>query len=246
VANLRADRAQDTAGRTRQLHGERVATAQEALSKAQDNLPRQPRVRVELPETLVPAGRRVAELVDVVPRHAKRGFPLSLELRGPERVALTGPNGIGKTSLLRVIAGQDQPLRGQAQVFVPVRVLPQNLGLLDDGLSVEANVRRAAPDAKPHDIRAQLARLDFRGGAAAQLAATLSGGERWRATLACLLLAQPATQLLLLDEPTNNLDLESVEFLTDALGRYEGALMVVSHDAAFLEDIALDRQVALG
>ena len=72
-------------------------------------------------------------------------------------------------------------------------------------------------------------------------AGTLSGGERFRATLACLLLADPAPQLLLVDEPTNNLDLDSVAQLVAALRAYRGALVVVSHDERFLAELALTR-----
>ncbi|MFM9683045.1 ATP-binding cassette domain-containing protein, partial [Streptomyces brasiliscabiei] len=82
--------------------------------------------------------------------------------------------------------------------------------------TVAENVARFAPDATDNRIRARLARFLFRGGRADQKAATLSGGERFRATLAALMLAEPAPQLLLLDEPTNNLDMASVRQLTSA------------------------------
>jgi ATPase subunit of ABC transporter with duplicated ATPase domains len=73
----------------------------------------------------------------------------------------------------------------------------------------------------------------------------LSGGERLRASLACVLFAEPAPQLLLLDEPTNNLDLVSVDQLESALSAYQGAFVVVSHDERFLADIKVDRWLRL-
>ena len=95
------------------------------------------------------------------------------------------------------------------------------------------NVRAAAPAASVNEVRASLARFLFRGERADRRAGTLSGGERFRAVLAALLLAQPAPQLLLLDEPTNNLDLASVRQLSQALESYRGAILVGQPRRAF-------------
>ncbi|MGH3385745.1 MAG: AAA family ATPase, partial [Nocardioidaceae bacterium] len=134
---------------------------------------------------------------------------------------------------------------GEIAVPVPARLLPQRLDLLDDTLSVVDNVARFAPDADNNTLRARLARFLFRGRDSDQTAATLSGGERFRATLAALLLAEPAPQLLMLDEPTNNLDLASVRQLSQALDAYRGALVVASHDLAFLRTIGITRWLLL-
>jgi ATPase subunit of ABC transporter with duplicated ATPase domains len=187
-----------------------------------------------------------------------------LIVRGPERVAITGPNGAGKTTLLRTIAGapagggdiDGTPVDGTAQdggtlAAVMTRrnaasgYLPQRLDILDEALTVVDNVRAVAPRASVNDVRAGLARFLFRGTRADQLAGSLSGGERFRAVLAALLLADPPPQLLLLDEPTNNLDLASVRQLSQALSCYRGALVVVSHDAAFLHSIGITRWLCL-
>ncbi|MGH3239254.1 MAG: AAA family ATPase, partial [Spirillospora sp.] len=90
-------------------------------------------------------------------------------------------------------------------------------------------------------IRSGLARFLFRGARAERPAGTLSGGERFRAVLASLLLAEPAPRLLLLDEPTNNLDMASTRQLAQALTAYEGALIVVSHDVPFLRTLNITR-----
>jgi ATPase subunit of ABC transporter with duplicated ATPase domains len=190
----------------------------------------------------------------------------SLIVRGPEHLALTGPNGAGKTTLLRIITGElaaggpggtrlngtgldgaglDGAGLGGAGLTVrcpvPAGYLPQRLDVLDGSLSVARNVRRAAPSASVNEVRAGLARFLFRGSRADQLAGSLSGGERFRAVLACLLLATPPPQLLLLDEPTNSLDLASTRQLAEALACYRGALIIVSHDLPFLRSVGITR-----
>ena len=133
------------------------------------------------------------------------------------------------------------PGAGVGRPAVPTGYLPQRRDRLDGSRSVLADLRAAAPAATPQEIRARLARFLVRGAQVDQPAATLSGGERFRVSLARLLLAEPPPQLLLLDEPTNDLDLNSVAQLTDALAGYRGALIVVSHDSRFLTDIGVER-----
>ncbi|GAA2963722.1 ABC-F family ATP-binding cassette domain-containing protein [Streptomyces enissocaesilis] len=245
VMNARKRAAQESAGKHRIMHAEKLAEAKERLSGAVEAVRDDDEINVVLPHTTVHPGRRVLTLRDLHLRYGARidgGF----EVRGPERIALTGRNGAGKTTLLRTVTGELEPVSGEAVAHVPLRFLPQRLDVLDDGLTVAENVARFAPSATNNAIRARLARFLFKGARADQRAGTLSGGERFRATLAALLLAEPAPQLLLLDEPTNNLDMASVRRLVQALESYEGALVVASHDEPFLESIGITRRLELG
>ncbi|MFF4651392.1 ABC-F family ATP-binding cassette domain-containing protein [Streptomyces sp. NPDC001380] len=242
VMGGRKQQAQVSAGKHRALHDDRLEQARERLAEAEGAVRDDDTIRVDLPDTAVPAGRTVLTLSGV---RLRCGALADLEVRGPERIALTGRNGAGKSTLLRTLAGELAPEAGEVAVAVPVRYLPQRLDLLDDGLTVARNVGRFAPAATDNQIRARLARFLFRGGRADLPAGALSGGERFRATLAALLLAEPAPQLLLLDEPTNNLDLDSVRQLAAALESYRGALVVASHDLSFLDAIGATRRLHL-
>ncbi|MBU7600659.1 ATP-binding cassette domain-containing protein [Streptomyces sp. P38-E01] len=242
VMNARKREAQVSAGKHRIMHEQKLAQAGERLEEASELVRDDREIRVDLPSTEVPSARQVLSARELVLRTGSR---VTLDLHGPERVALTGANGSGKTTMLRTVAGELPADEGGLTLHVPMRFLPQRLDLLDDGLSVAQNVARFAPRAGDNRIRAQLARFLFRGAAADRLAGGLSGGERFRASLAALLLAEPAPQLLMLDEPTNSLDTASMRQLVTALESYRGALLVVSHDPGFLRSIGVDRWLAL-
>jgi ATPase subunit of ABC transporter with duplicated ATPase domains len=243
IMQERKRQAQVSAGKHRLMHEGRLSDARERLAEAQEAIRDDAEIKVELPATRVPAGRTVLT-VNGLPAQE----PAALEeliVRGPERIALTGPNGAGKTTFLRSLLGQG-PAELQVRIGVEgVRYLPQRLDVLDDRLSVVDNVRAFAPSASVNTVRAGLARFLFRGRRAEQPAGTLSGGERFRAVLAALMLAEPAPQLLMLDEPTNNLDMASARRLSEALEAYQGALIVVSHDVPFLRTIGITRWLRL-
>ena len=280
VAHARKGAAQETAGRSRELHSERLQAARDRLEEAEQAVRDDAEIRVDLPGTAVPAGRTVltvtgldgvhwhpaAALADAAPAtpQADPATPQAdpaappadpaappvktlaeLIVRGPERIALTGPNGSGKTTLLRAIAGLAARPGVTVRLGAVVGYLPQRLDILDDSLSVVDNVRATAPAASVNEVRASLARFLFRGPRAERLAGMLSGGERFRAVLAALLLAQPAPQLLLLDEPTNNLDMASVRQLSQALEGCRGAILVASHDVPFLRSAGITRWLRL-
>ncbi|MFJ8375290.1 ABC-F family ATP-binding cassette domain-containing protein [Streptomyces sp. NPDC094461] len=240
LAGRRKRSAQESAGKLRGVHEERLDEARERREEAAEAIRDDAEIRVSLPHTAVPTGRAVLSLDGVRPRFGRLREG-TLQVHGPERIALVGRNGAGKTTLLRTLTGELAPLSGEARTFVPVRFLPQRLDVLDEELSVAENVARTAPGVTNNHIRAQLARFLFRGKRAEQPAGTLSGGERFRAALAATMLAAPAPQLLMMDEPTNNLDIASVRQLTGALESYEGALLIASHDLTFLESIGITR-----
>jgi ATPase subunit of ABC transporter with duplicated ATPase domains len=240
VMGARKRQAQESAGKLRNVHAAKVDEARQALAAAEEQVRDDREVRVDLPGSRVYPGQPVVELDEVRLAFdpASSGRRMSLTITGPERIALIGANGAGKTTLLRAIAA--------AGPGVPWRYLPQRLDVFRPDLSVADNVSLVAPQARPGQIRAQLARLLFRGADADVAAGALSGGEQLRAALAMMVLAEPTPRLLMLDEPTNNLDLSALAALTQALSGFAGALVIASHDLAFLRDVGTTRWLELG
>ncbi|WP_238782879.1 ribosomal protection-like ABC-F family protein [Streptomyces monomycini] len=242
--------AQESAGRAGQMHASRVGEAKARLDEAGRAVRDEQRITLDLPDTHVPAGRNLFLGEGLRVSHGERplfaGGGVDLTIRGPERIALTGPNGAGKTTLLRLLEGGLAPDAGQVKrADSRIAYLSQRLDVLDLSRTVAENFAAFAPHRTAAERMNLLARFLFRGSRAHLPVDVLSGGERLRATLACVLCAEPAPQLLLLDEPTNNLDLVSAGQLESALASYQGAFVVVSHDERFLARIGIDRWLRL-
>ncbi|MGN9810235.1 ABC-F family ATP-binding cassette domain-containing protein [Micromonospora sp. BQ11] len=238
--------AQESAGRADQTHAARVDDARARLDEASRALRDDHAITLDLPDTVVPAGRTLVVGAHLRVRELFGTDGLDLTIRGPERIALTGPNGAGKSTLLRLLDGSLLPDSGALRrAEGRVAYLSQRLDLLDEDRTVAENFAAYAPDRPQAERMTLLARFLFRGQRAHLPIRALSGGERLRATLACVLYAEPAPHLLLLDEPTNNLDLVSVGQLENALQAYRGAFVVVSHDERFLAEIGVRRWLRL-
>ncbi|WP_284805878.1 ATP-binding cassette domain-containing protein [Corynebacterium rhinophilum] len=217
------NRSQNTAAKRSAQASGSVKEAFDAYQAAQNKIRPDEHVHLDLPGTQLPNGTRVltSSIVD---------------LTGPEHVRLMGPNGSGKTTFLNKV------VRGDVEYSLDCGYLRQKITLPEDRTLLEM-VTEANPTAHPQFLRDQLAQLLFRDDQVHRRTGQLSGGERFRAEFARVLLAEPSPQFLLLDEPTNNLDITTIKWLVQILESYEGAYLLVSHDEGFCKELNLTSQV---
>ncbi|MCP4560265.1 MAG: ABC-F family ATP-binding cassette domain-containing protein [Bosea sp.] len=248
LMGMMKNRSENSGGKTALLAERQQAQAQAAIAAARSRIEILQPLSVAVPASGLAVGRTVLRAEGLHGGHAP-GRPiirdLSFAMTGPERVAVTGPNGSGKSTLLRLLTGELPPSAGEVRLDVDWALLDQSVGILEASASIRDNFRRLNPGSNENACRAALARFKFRADAALQEVATLSGGELMRAGLACVLGGSNSPSLLILDEPTNHLDIDSIEIIEAGLRAYDGALLVVSHDRRFLEEIAISRLIEL-
>ena len=248
LAGGRKDRSEDSGGKSRGVMERKRAQATEDSRIARSRIEVLQPFKIDIPSTRLSEGKVVLEINGV-----SAGYDparpilkdLTLSLTGPERLAVVGSNGSGKTTLLRLICGHLQPQSGTVRVMTDMAMLDQRVGLLDPATSVLENFRRINSAVGDNASRAALAQFMFRADAAMQIVASLSGGQLLRAGLACVLGGRQPPGLLIIDEPTNHLDVQSIETIEAGLRSYDGALIVVSHDEAFLEAVRISRRFSL-
>lgn len=246
----RKGQSEATTGRLRATGERKVSEALERLREGRTRVAETLRPEFRLHPTGLLAGREVIRTRGVTVALGSRTAPLpDLWLRGPSRLAVTGPNGSGKSTLLQLLAGEREPATGRVDRGIPpesVRLLDQRLRGLPPGDRVLDAFRSAHPAMDPSRVGLVLARFLFPGDRALAPVSALSGGERLRLHLACLLGGERPPAFLLLDEPGNHLDLPSLEAVEGILEEYDGALVVVSHDEELLEALGMEERVELG
>jgi ATPase subunit of ABC transporter with duplicated ATPase domains len=194
------------------------------------------------------SGDQVAVLTGVSKAYGDRVVHdgLTMTIRRGERWCVMGRNGAGKTTLLRMVAGVLAPDSGEVALGASLRMgyfAQQALDLLDPDSTIEEQLQRDFPDESIGVLRNLAGAFQFSGDDIDKKIRSLSGGEKTRLVMARMLLDPP--NFLVLDEPTNHLDLFTKEMLIDALGDYDGTMLFVSHDRAFLRALS-NRVIELG
>ncbi|WP_407360015.1 ABC-F family ATP-binding cassette domain-containing protein [Microbacterium sp. LBN7] len=263
IAHGRKMAAEVSAGKLRAEVGAKEEAARATLDEAGRRVRSDASMKIELPDPQVSRSRRIAMLGDEERAWVLQG-PERVALIGRngagkttllERLVAGAPQvGVHDSARTRD-DGPDSAIPTESSAFLlnterpplvaealtdRIGYLPQRIDGLDADRSVFENIAAAAPQVPEKELRNRLARFLIRGATAERPVSALSGGERFRVALAKLLLSDPPPHLVVLDEPTNNLDIDTVDQLVEALRAYRGAVLVVSHDDAFLARLGLD------
>lgn len=231
--HMAGQRSKEAKGRLTRLE-RRIADGEFTLERTTDRKT----IKLEL-DTEIQEGRTVVEVSELLKQYGEKTLfsNLSFQMQSGHRLGVTGPNGTGKSTLLKIILGKVAPDAGAARL--DSRTLTgyyaQEAADLDPQRTILDEIRAVRPSLSEQNARSLLGGFLFSGDDVFKRLGQLSGGEQSRVRLIKLILSAP--QLLILDEPTNHLDIPSREALEDALADYPGTILAVSHDRYFLDKI---------
>ena len=172
---------------------------------------------------------------------------VNLTVRKGEILSILGENGSGKTTLLKLLTGTLSPTAGELTRMdgLTCVYLDQEYSIIHDDLSVFEQLFSFNNKLYDHELKTILNRFLFPVSGWDKKCSCLSGGEKMRLSLCCLMVSAQTPDLFIVDEPTNNIDIMNMEILTDTLKEYRGTLLVVSHDACFVQQINIEKTITL-
>lgn len=250
MLNTLRNKAENSTAKTKSVHAEKISHISQELQELRSALPDLDKMRFGFAASTLHIGKILFEAQAIQVTYDQGPLwksPLSLQIRSGERIALKGNNGSGKTSLIHLILGKQEPSSGTVYRAIDRAIyIDQDYSLLDNRLSIYEQAQHFNTHAlQEHEVKIRLNRFLFPKDAWNKPCQALSGGEKMRLMLCCLTIGQQAPDLIVLDEPTNNLDIQNIDILTAAINAYEGTLLVVSHDENFLAEVHVGRSIAI-
>lgn len=245
--NLR-DKSESSTSRLKKIHQERLQAMKQDVNNLQTSISKHSSMQVVIGNSQLSENKRLLELVNVTYQYFGKAImwinsPLNLSIYSGERIWFQGDNGCGKSTLLKLITGELHPTDGEIKMNIPFNALylDQEYSFLNDNITVYEQLESCNGKKPEHELKMLLNRFQFPVHTWDKKCCNLSGGERMKLALCCLLVYEKVPDMIIVDEPTNNIDISSMEILADTLKNYSGTLLIVSHDEQFVQDVGITR-----
>ena len=250
MMNTLRNNAENSTSKIKGIHAEKIGGIREDLQELRSALPDLDKMKFGFDSSALHKGKILINCVDInysYSEHLLWKDSLTFQITSGVRLALRGMNGSGKTTLIKIILGALEPQLGKIYRAANKSIyVDQDYSLIDNQLSVYEQVQQFNASAlQEHEIKIRLSRFLFTKEDWSKPCSALSGGEKMRLMLCCLTISNQSPDLIILDEPTNNLDIQNIEILTAAINEYQGTLIVVTHDAYFLEQTKVTQTIQL-
>ncbi|BAV05961.1 ABC transporter, ATP-binding protein [Filimonas lacunae] len=250
MMNTLRNNAENSTSKLKSAHTEKIDGISQELQELRATLPDVDKMKFDFDNSTLHKGKVLFTAQHINFSYQQQPLwkeDLSIQITSGERIALKGLNGSGKTTLIKLLTGSLQPQTGNIQHADNHAIyIDQEYSLINNQLKVYEQAQQFnSGGLQEHEIKIRLNRFLFTKEAWDKPCHALSGGERMRLMLCCLNIHHQAPDIIILDEPTNNLDIQNIEILTTAVNDYEGTLIVVSHDAHFLQEVNMEREIVL-
>jgi ATPase subunit of ABC transporter with duplicated ATPase domains len=250
VINQLGGKAENTTSKLKEIHAGKMDSLKEDIKQLQNSIPDNQLMKLNLNASSLHTGKTILTAKEInfnYGEHTLWQHPLSFQIKSEDRLSVKGRNGSGKTTLLKIITGEIEPSIGEiTRSDFRYVYIDQEYALIENALTVVEQIEKYnLSHLQGHELRTLLNRFLFPHTVWDKKCAYLSGGEKMRLLLCCLLVGEDTPDMILLDEPTNNLDIQSSAIITSVIKNYRGAVLVVSHDLHFLREIKVDKSIDL-
>lgn len=250
MMNTLRNNAEKNTSKLKSIHAEKISGISDELRDLRSSVRNADQMKVNFNDSNLHSGKNLVTAENINFSYGNQELwkeDLDLEIRSGDRITIKGENGSGKSTLIKLLLGEIEPSKGEiSRAEFNSIYIDQEYSLINNASSLYDFVQTFNDSAmQESEVKTLLSRFLFGKDTWDKKCGVLSGGERLRLLLCGLSISNKAPDMIILDEPTNNLDLQNVEILTNSIKDYHGTLLVISHDEVFLEDIGIDRELAL-
>lgn len=244
------DKAEKSTAKLKDIHSDKMNSLKEGIKEIQNSLPDNRFMKLDFNSSSLHTGKILVTAKDVIFHYEDKKLweqPLTFRIRSGDRLSVKGKNGSGKTTLLKLITGELEPREGELErAGFKYVYIDQEYSIIKNPLTLVEQVELYnSLKLQDHEIKTLLNRFLFPHTVWDKKCESLSGGEKMRLVLCCLLAGNKAPDMILLDEPTNNLDIQSANILTSVIKEYKGTVIAISHDLHFIKEIGVDTSIVL-